>query len=431
MENTTVIKPVIAEESGTLFTMGYADKVKPAISPVEEIIGNNIYVDWGNDDNYLPDLYLQSRKSNIIPTAAAKKANTIYGSGLNFGTVDYGDDDKLIRQSMYKERADIRLWLKRMNAFAYRQMAATELAWNENLFVQGIMGFTGKIERMLVISSRKCRLGIADENGLVKSVFVSADFSKRSVIEEIPLIDMLFDPIGQLRALKGKRFMIHLRMHAPDLDHYGLPVFDSAIRSKLLPYQAHIINFKISLTENQLKVAQILYIAEWYMRWKYPDWDEKPTLQQARFKETADAIEKKITNTENAGVALMALTKEIQVQKGVETRDPFRLVAVDRPKINELLNEDLDSVNANLFIATGMDATLLVSTGKTLGEGSGSNKRVAQNNMGIDATPMQDIMLQPLNLALQFNFAEDIECWLMQPYIATLDTGTEVETKSQ
>jgi hypothetical protein len=428
------IAPIVSESSGVMYVSA-TTKTAPVKSPVSKdsnIIGNKKWVQFGNDDNYPLEMMALGRKSIIIPTAAKKKASAAYGAGLNYGTVDYGDDDKIIRKSLYAERPEIKKWLKKMNEQAYRHMFATEFAWLENCFVQGIISFDRRtIERYVVIPTRKCRLAEADENGLSKSVFISGDFDKEGGEVELPLIDHLYDPVGQIKAIKGNRFMLHFKTHCPDLDHYAIPDWDSARQSRLLPYIEKIILFKESFIENQNKVATIVYIADWYLRWKYKDWDEKAEQQQDRFQEVANTIEEKLSATDKSGVALVAITQELFIKDKSETREPFRIVPVDRPKLTDMLNEDLSKANENLFIAAGIDATLVMSTSNNMGGGSGSNKRVAQNNMGTDAQSPQDMMLTPLNIAIAYNFGDDIECWLMQPYITTLDTGKQTETIAQ
>lgn len=422
------ISPIISPVSGTMYTTGITSAA-PAYSPTDTTatLSATKHVTWGSGDDY-PNVALeQARKNNIIPTAVAKKAAAIYGSGINFGKVDMGDDDRLIRKSLYAERPEIRNWLNAMNVTLYREMFAKEFAWLENVFVQGIFSFDRKIARLMVIPGRKCRLAKPDDNGLVKTCLIAADFATRATNPlELPLIDITYDPLGQLKSIKGNRFMMHIKSHSPDMEHYGLPMWDSAIRSNLLAYQDKVIKFKNAFIDNQLKVSNILYIADWYLQWKYSDWDQKPDLQQARFKELVDSIESKLTNIDKSGVALSAITKEIFVKDKSETRDPFRIVPVDRPKLTEMLNQDLAEINVNLFIAAGIDATLVMSTSNNMGGGSGSNKRVAQNNMALDVTSAIDLMLMPLNIAMQHNFDPDIECWVAQPYISTLDTGKQV-----
>lgn len=429
------LQPIISETSGIMFVASTTRPLAPVKSPVADPLGTvvkNKWVPFGDDDDYPVQMMELGRKSIIIPTAAKKKASAVYGAGLNFGTVDYGDDDKIIRKSLYAEREDIRRWLKRMNEKAYRHTFSTEFAWLENCFVQGIISFDRKtIERYVVIPTRKCRLAPADDNGLHKSVIISPDFTKTEREVELPLIDHTYDPVGQLKAIKGNRFMLHFKTHCPDLDHYAIPDWDSGRRSRLMPYIEKIILFKDTYIENQTKVANIVYIADWYLKWKYKEWDEKPELQQERFQEVANTIEKKLSSTDKSGVALVAITQEIYTKDKAETRDPFRIVPIDRPKLTDMLNEDLSKANENLFIAAGIDATLVMSTSNNMGGGSGSNKRVAQNNMGSDSQSPQDMMLTPLNIAIEYNYGEDIECWLMQPYVQTLDTGKQTETIAQ
>ncbi len=438
MSETKPIQPVIKEASGRMFAAAYTTTgTAPAKSPAtvdNNLSGSKKYVAFGDDDNYPGMMLEMGRKSIILPTAAKKKSSAIYGAGLNYGTVDYGDDDKIVRKSLYAEKPEIKDWLKQMNEKAYRHMFASEFAWLENCFVQGILSFDRRrIVRLVVIPTRKCRVAVADENGLSKSVFISADFSKSAPEIELPLIDLLFDPIGQIKAVTGNLFMFHLKTHCPDLDHYAIPDYDSARRSRLASYVEKLIVFRNSYIDNQTKVANIVYIADWYLKWKYKDWDDKPELQQKRFEDTANIIEDKLSKPEKSGVSLVAITKELYLDKAnVVNQEPFRIVPVDRPKLTDLMNEDLSEANVNMFLAAGIDATLVMSTGNNMGGGSGSNKRVAQNNMGADAQSPQDMMLEPINVAIEYNWpGENIECWIMQPYIQTLDTGTQVTTKPQ
>ena len=186
--------------------------------------------------------------------------------------------------------------------------------------------------------------------------------------------------------------------------YYQVAHWDGLRVSGWLDIAAKIPEFKAAMLKNQMAIKYLIRIPNTYWPSKYPNWMELDEAQQlARKKETLMDINKSLTDVENSGKSILnevgydPITKEKLPGWEIDVID-------DKTKPGQFL-EDSQEASAFKMRALGLDNAIVghLMTGKGMGAGSGSDKRIAWNLFITKIQPYRDIIADPLKFIAEFN----------------------------
>jgi hypothetical protein len=312
--------------------------------------------------------------------------------------------------------------------------AGSDFYWFYNYFPEMIV--SNDRSKIVSISAQEasfCRWEKPNSStGLVERCYINANWdnggkedSPETIV--VPVLDPYYDPVGNLKARKdGFKYIYPVSYPSPGNSFYQLAPWDSLRKNGWLELASMIPKWKKALMKNQLSIKYHIEIPEYYWRWKYKTWDEMGQDQQvaARKKEMTE-FNDFLTGEENAGKSVMTSSK---FDAGSNTKYPGWTITVLDDKMKDgTYIEDSQEASAHILFALGVDGTLIGnSPGKSMGAGSGSDKRVAFNQYIILRKAEEDLILEPLNFIRKYNgWDPELRFRIVRQEITTLDKGKE------
>lgn len=418
----------IAPSSGRIYSLAYkSDKSPRAIVPVDQTLKTGDYVPWGTDNLFPEKIAKEARKNTIIPTVLEKLATYIYNGNFDFGTKTVNEDGTFTYKSLINDKPDIKNWFKNTSINRYFMEAALNMVWYANVFPQ----LTRTNNRAEIASirntpARKCRWGWpSDEDGLVETCYISSNWSRGGQDRQaLPVIDPYYYPVESLKMSSGTNFIYPLSYPDVDNEYYSLASWDSVRQSGWLEVATKIAELKKAILDNQMSPKYMIFIALWYMRWKYDGYDEKSDDDRAKcLLDTCNFIEQELSGSSNAGKTITSLTR---TKDDGSIERPFEIIPIESPFKDGLMIQDSQEASSHILTALGYDATLTGNgPGKQFGAGSGSDKSVAFNILLPYVKARQDLILQPLNFIRDYNgWDENIEFWFWNTAFTSIANNT-------
>jgi hypothetical protein len=450
-----VAEPLFVEKEGALLMVGSRAIIKELADsdplPVNIAIKNTKLsmhgvAPWGYDNQLPNQIDTDVSKTPVLSQAIYWLSKQWISGGLVYGilTVDPDGKDKLIRkihpgvEDMLKKSMVTSQYLP---AIAYHYFKY----WNS--FTETIRSKDGsQILAFKAHPSPSCRLSLQDEkSGRIDYCFLNAqweDFETKSskYTVQLPLVQMGYDPVALLKNRKDGNNFIYLVQGVKDTEkYYARAPWHSIRESKWLKMVQQIPVFKEALMRNRMTINYVIEIHPEFWRKYYDDWDngkitaeEKKTRKEDKFRE----IENCLNGASNAGKNIWSSNM----------LDPITGKAASLISINPIDNktlsgeyiEDSQEGVATILYSLGFDGTLIGSTpAKSMGGGSGSDKREAWNILITNSKPEQDKILEPLQFASDYNgFVDEttkqpFTFWFKNYYIQTLDQVTPASRQSQ
>lgn len=368
------------------------------------------FVPWGTDNKFPETVREVVQKNTILSARLPQRVNRIYSGGIQWGTLSYDSNgQEIFNPAMEGKDADaIRAWMRKTNfqhwfytaiaSEVYFKQGWTELVLNESRTA---------IEKMVAHSPKYCRHGWRSEKtGKIETTFVYGDWKKDpngKGAAKVKTIDPLFDSVGQIRDMRERNIIMPIAL--PDVlqDYYALAPWDAARQSKWLSVAEQIPEFKAAIMKNQIAPKYFIKVSYDYWRTRYPDWEQ---LEQADRKSKYSAFITEVSETlstaDNAGKSIFSINKF----------NPATNTQVEGVTIEEIGSkfkdgqyiEDSNEASTHILTALGEDPTLSGNgPGKNYGAGSGSDKKVAWDIAYALERPVQDIIMEPLNVVRDFN----------------------------
>lgn len=368
------------------------------------------FVPWGTNNKFPETVREVVQKNTILSARLAQRVARIYSGGIMWGTLSYdANGNEIFTPAMAgSEAAEIRSWLRKTN---FQQWFYTSIA-NEVYFKQSwtelIKEESGNaIGKLKAHSAKYCRHGWRNtRTGVIDKTYVYGDWNRDPNgrgAAAIDTVDMLYDAAGQIRNLRSRNVMLPVAL--PDVlqDYYALAPWDSARQSSWLSVAEQIPEFKAAIMKNQIAPKYLIKVSYDYWRTRYPDWEQ---LEQAERKTKYDAFIKEVSETlstaSNAGKSIFSINKF----------NPATNTQVEGITIEEIGSkfkdgqyiEDSNEASTHILTALGEDPTLSGNgPGKNYGAGSGSDKKVAWDIAYALERPIQDALLEPLNIVRDYN----------------------------
>jgi hypothetical protein len=401
------------------------------------------YAPWGDADDLPNKVLADLKKNTLLSPQLNKQALRLAGGGVVAGQIQDVDGEQYFAAV---NDIKFRQFIERSNFPTVHLLQCKQAVTHYTTFVEFNLSDDQKeITRMDVVRSKKCRIGLKGLSGLSDFIFVNPDFGtadyKDSNTKTIPCIEDWYHPAQVLKdAIKSgkhknvRKFIMPISLPGLDGgDYYELPDWDVARSSGWLEYSNSIITYKKALLKNQVVIKYLVWVEPELWTNKYPNWNDLTALEQKSNKqEFLDDMNSFIRDPEAAGASMM-LPMIPDRSSGVSASKPAVKFEALESKLQEgAYIEDSKEGFSHLTTALGVDESISGGApGKSMGAGSGSDKRVAYNIAVTDLKPWQDILLRPLYFIRDFNeWDENLVFTHRSTLISTLDTGSSTKTST-
>jgi hypothetical protein len=395
------------------------------------------YMPWG-EDNLKPQNVVKKVEANdILPLALDIKARACYGRGIVWGYEKVDEKGQQVMTPAYNR--EVSDWCRKTNINAYLREASHDLFWFGSPYAEMIKNRKGdKVAYLHALDATTTRMGKQERDGLIKKVYVSANWDESDKHEDIlDCIDPYFDMAGQIASLNKPKFIYPIYSRLNGRVAYELPIWDGLMASKWLDLAEIIPQVKLSRLTNNLSMGYHIEIDGDYWRHIYPDWEKKTEAEKATLKKTElENFFNTMVGPDGKHLLMTPMTRVPTGQGGFEQMSFWKVTELKGKSVSDEMLEDSRECDFHIIRATGVDPTLLgVSPGKGHSAGSGSDKRVAFNNLALVLKPDQDRILSPLNdIIIPMNGWNkgdseekgEFKFWVMNYYIATLNSGGEI-----
>lgn len=409
---------------------------------VEKSLNPTDYQPWGDSNDYPTEVYEKCRTNSIIPSTISWKARALRSGGVRYGVIDgYKPDGTEIFRPI--DVPEINEFLDRIDIESYLEEALLDLIWFNHFFAEiALQRDRKKAVSLMIQEATFCRFSKQNpKTGLIEKVFIDGNWVTRksaSELKSVPLIDTYWDAVGNVRKSKATKFIYPVSIASPGKNYYQIPDWHSIIDGDWLSVANKIPKFKSFLMENQMSIKYVIHIPESWWDWKYPGFNSSNKYDDAArksiMKKEIDRFNTLLTGIENTGKGLF-LTFKTDANRNEYTK--WEIKALDTVRQSGEYMEESQEASSHILYALNVDGTLIGSTpGKSLGAGSGSDKRVAWNIFIINNKPLQDKVVKPLDFITKYNgwkSSDDKQIvWRFNNYlIATLDTGSSIKTESK
>lgn len=268
-----------------------------------------------------------------------------------------------------------------------------------------------RIHGIYVNEAMHCRWEEMGDDGKLANVIhnknwpsVKLDDPKETTL--IPALDPYdFDIVQKVKEDKKlTKFIFPVSYPTIGQTYYQLAHWDGLRVSGWLEIAAKIPEFKKALLLNQMTIKYLIRIPNTYWPSCYKDWDKKTQAEQTQCKkDKMDEINKALTDVKNTGKSIL---NEVGFDPITKEKLPgWEIDVIDDKTKPGAFTEDSQEASSLKMRALGLDNSLVGSliTGKGMGAGSGSDKRLAYNIYMALGQPYRDIVLEPLLFAAEFN----------------------------
>lgn len=409
------------------------------VTPVDENLKKEIAI-WGKNNDAPNALLDRIENISLIHPILDWKVRALYSRGLAYGFVKTDENENEVRTPVVD--LEINEWLKRTCIQQYLMDAFADATYFYNIFPEVVFSNDRKkINKLFAQKAKNCRWEIAKDNGVSEKLLLSSKWDQGikkgdKRIKPLPVLDLTTDFRIQLSAKKKCNWILPVKFPSPGRDYYGRAPWRSLVNTKWLDIAEDVPKSKHALLKNLLAIKYLVYVPEWWWTSKYPNFDSLDQKEKQKIVDQEhENFNKFLTGVENVGKSLMVTVKDSF--KDHKYAD-WKVDAVDDKIAEGKYIEDSQEADAHIFKNLQVDPTLFGSgPGKnTQSSGSGSDKRVAWNLYDLLQTPIQDLVLSPLDYIADFNGwvkrlrekhdpkgEAEFRFWIKSSLITTLDKG--------
>lgn len=402
--------------------------------PLKDMDANNVIAFWGDENNFPQKVITDIKKDTELGPLLEKKALLVYAGGLKWGVPTMVNGKEVMQPLPVKENKIIRDFMRKSNINRYLLEGATDLINFYNGFVEIILSRDkSQIVQICIQEAANCRWEKM-KSGKVNYCYVSANWpdEKPETAKKLPVIDPYYDAAEFLREKikTGKSFnwIYPISIPTPGTTYYQLARWNGIRESGWLDVSQLVPKSKKYLLEGQLNIKYHIEIHEMFWPTKYKDWDAlSPEERQKTVKGELDGIRKMLSGAEKTGNSLITAMKSDPNYQNTISMWKINVID-DKIKQGQFLEEGKDS-SRHKMSAVGLHPALVGTFDNNGMGGAGSNIREAYNLNNFLNRPFQDVLLEPLYLIKEYNgWPAELEFYIENPYMTTLDKGTEVKT---
>lgn len=401
----------------------------PAVRP----LGSQKIAYWG-DDNLFPQNVKKLADLTFIPGVIAMQVRALYGS-LEYGVEVF---DPATKKYVFtpSENPDVDDFLKKTNVKRYLIEAASDFYWFGNIFPELIL--TNDRSKIASISVQEAMFSRFEKQnpktGAIENCYINANWDNGGKEDDpnttvIPVIDPYYDAVGSLQARKdGFKYIFPLSFPTPGSTFYQVAPWDSVRKSGWLEIASLIPKWKKALMTNQLSIKYHIEVPDYYWSWKYKDWENKTDAQRKTIVENElKNFNAFFSSPDNSGRSFMTQSK-FDSERNIQYPG-WKITALDDKLGDGKYIDDSNEASSQLLFALGVDGTLIGTTpGKSMGAGSGSDKRVAYNMYMQLRQADEDILFEPLHFIRDYNgWDPKLKFRFRRRDIVTADNGTSTK----
>ncbi len=394
---------------------------------------------WGANNLFPQEVLADLRENTILLPGLEWKARALYGGGLMYGSLVY--DDNGVETFKPLKMPQVEAFIQRNQLHKWAQGTALDIVTFYSAFPELILS---KDRSLITTITRQkaphCRWSSQNPaTGAVEWCYLNANWQRWAGENDpytikVPAIVPSFDLLESLRNdPRGHKFIYPLSYPSLDETFYPLATWNVARLSRWLKVAQSIPEFKQALFENQITLKYLIEVSTWWWKWKYgEEWDTKPVEERQKLmNEELERFENFMVGTQSAGNSLM-VTFHSDPLNGKEYAG-WKITPIDNKIKDGIYVEDSQEASLHLYSALDIDPTLRgITPGKSMGGGSGSDKRVAFNMYISLQQSFQDILTEVLSFICAYNGWTDKEglplVWRFRnALITTLDTGSEMK----
>lgn len=383
------------------------------------------YACWGENDCFPWELVQKNMKIGVLQAGIELNADMHYGCGIHWQR-DNAVDNTLSTERIFPEGWSAMVRNMQVDEILSQVTESLEtfgIYWVEVILERG----SSKVANLQVMDPVNTRFGIRDKKGRLKEVVYHPDLgipdrnepAKKDLIR-IPLYDPSL-------ANQPKHFVISGSFMTFGRNYYPEPTYNAIHRNgwakiaMQVPDVIHNIYCNQMAIKYHVRVDVGTFQVKYGVLWDSPKGkqteDEHQKWREEKIAEFTKGINDMLTDTENAGKAVVTLRDEM-AKLGVEI-EPIKNYL---DSSSELPNAA--AANSEILFALRVDPSIMglgIPGGKDL-SGSGSDKRNSANLKQITLKRRRIITLKWLHvLAKQMNWADDVYPVYTDMNIQTLD----------
>lgn len=404
---------------------------QPTVAP-EEKTSEKVAL-WGANNDFPQIIEREIKKNPDLGTVLDWQARALYAGGLTYKVMVEDKEGN----ATYKDRVipEIEAFLKRN--MQYRTHAPVHFYKFFNVFPE----FTLSLDRSQIIAltakkPTQARFGLQNsKTKLIDILYLSSRWTDGAGPDDpdtvkIPVIDPSVYTAELLRMRNDNLHYIYPISYPGEETYYTLAKWDSIRQSKWLELANSIPEFKIALMKNQLSIKYHIQMPDYWMSWKFPDYEalkkKDPKKAKALVNGEIKKFEDFLVGIKNAGKSITSVFKTDNLGK---PWPGWNITAIDDKLKDGAYLEDSVEATMKIYSAVGVDPALAgITPGKSGNSRNGSDKREALNIYLSLCQMHEDLILQP------YYFISDYNGWtakhghivwsFIKPYMQTLNQVT-------
>lgn len=415
---------------------GKADGGKVKEMKPEKYADSKPWAVWGDDDNW-PELVREDVKYSIMLSRGIQsKAKMLYANGIMTYKLQYDENGK--ESIMPVRDLQFEQWAEASYLNHQIQKAAYHHEYYNNPFPKLIFSKDKKkVNKIVWEKPRYCRWEKIDgTKGKIKNCYVSAWFDQfvtandKDKVKVMPAIN-IYDDMQQVMD-DDTRFEYMFRSMYPlsDNDYYAVPAWNSARESGWVEVEKRVPELKKYMFTNNINIR-------WHIQIPYDHWENKygkdtwanydAKQKQEKILEQLKDINDFLAGSENSYKAFISHFGVDPISK--QAQPGWKIEKLESGMDKSEFLEDVDQANLEISYALGWDLALSGQSGKSLGAGSGSDKREAFLIYTSMLRMDRDFLLMPLYWIKHYNgWDPELKFGFRDVVLTTLDknpTGSE------
>lgn len=406
-------------------------KTKPVNPQVKEQL-QGIIANWGEENDFPQNVIKLAELSTELPALLDWKARLLIGRGVQAMTKIYNKEKKNYEYEAIEDD-DIDLFLSDTTTKRYFYEAAIDLYWFANIFPELIKSKDGKsIAYIGTQDASFCRWAKMNTKGTIDTCYVSANWPDAKPEDKettkVSVIDPYdFERVENTRKSPNDRHIYPVSYPSPGKIYYQLSNWNGFFTSHWAEIARAVPMGKRAFMKQVLSAKFILQIPFSYWPMAYKDWGKLTSEEQIAIKKAKVAeINKQLTGVEATGRTILV---EVGMDPITGKEIPgWKIVPIESGMKGGENLEDSREASQHLRQSLDLDPTLVGDgPGKSMGAGSGSDKRIAFNMKVSMLGPHRDLLLEPLYFIAEYNGWRQkyprLEFKFLEVELETLDKG--------
>ncbi len=393
------------------------------------------YVQWGDNNCYPDDADAVIEGTSVLKTGLNYKVRCCYGQGVvPVQVVGFDDNNSEVLKPV--NDADVLSYLRGLPFRNFHTAAFRDLIKFGNCFPLLVFNNAGdKIVRVEILNARHCRISKNKKKLLVygdwkNSSPTDRDYAVYDVLDEQdPVYDLMWrKDTGNLENVRAIAFP-RIKNYFSNNDYYATPDWKSAYDSGWIDIAHKIPQFLNKAYENAMSLMWHVQIPASYWEKQFPKAEYKNVEERKKLiQEYMDNFEKELTDTKNANKTLVT---QYYIDESGKKNGEWLLTKLDSSlKAEERLSTSA-AANSEILFSLMVNPSVLgagMPGGPYSGNaGSGSDIREGLLASMILSHIEKQMVLDPVEMMLQFNGYKNIDLKYRNINLTTLDSGRNTQ----